>query len=278
MATMTTHPLRSVFSQRFFTRVLPFVWLFSPDSGMGANVDVPAIAYKPDGSEPCKLEIHRPEGGEGLPVIVWFHGGGLTEGERSIPEELRDRNLVIVAPGYRLHPGVKSPVYIEDAAAAVAWVFQKIGEHGGSPGRIYLSGHSAGGYLAAMVALDKKYLAAHGVDANRLRGVVPLSGQAITHFTIRRERGMSNLQPLIDEMAPLYHVRKDAPPMLLVTGDREMELWGRYEENALLWRMMRLAGHPSTELIEFQGKNHGDMAGPGNLELVRFVEKIEASH
>ncbi len=244
----------------------------------GQAVEKAGIPYKPDdSSEPCRLDIHRPASGAELPVVVWFHGGGLTDGHRGIPEEFKNKNFVVVAPGYRLHPAVKSPDYLKDAAAAVAWVFQHIAEHGGSPNKIYLTGHSAGGYLAAMLALDRQYLAAHGLDANRLRGVIPLSGQAITHFTIRKERGMSNLQPLVDEMAPLYHVRKDAPPMLLVTGDREMELWGRYEENALLWRMMKLVGHGSTELLELPGKNHGDMAPPGNLEVLRFVEKIEAA-
>lgn len=236
------------------------------------------IPYKTDdSSEPCRLDIHRPPGGSWWPVVVWFHGGGLTEGKRGIPEEFKKQNLVVVAPGYRLHPTVTSPAYLQDAAAAVAWVFEHIAEHGGSPDKIYLTGHSAGGYLAAMLALDRQYLAAHGIDANRLRGVIPLSGQVITHFTVRKERGISNLQPLVDEMAPLYHVRKDAPPMLLVTGDREMELWGRYEENALLWRMMKLVGHSSTELVELTGKNHGDMAPPGNLEVVRFIDKIESA-
>lgn len=237
-----------------------------------------AVSYnKHEPEEPCRLDIWAPSNGSQLPVVVWFHGGGLTEGTRSIPAELKNQKIVVVAPGYRLHPHVKAPVYIEDAAAAVAWVFENIDHYKGSNKKIYLSGHSAGGYLVAMLALDKKYLASHGIDANRLRGAVPLSGQAMTHFTIRKERGMSHLHPLVDEMAPLYHVRNDAPPMLLVTGDREMELWGRYEENALLWRMMKLAGHPSTDLIEIPGKNHGEMTMPGNQELLRFIQKIESS-
>lgn len=246
-------------------------------SGAGEIVlnAVPYNEHEPE--EPCRLDIWAPRNGSQLPVVVWFHGGGLTEGTRSIPAELKNQKIVVVAPGYRLHPHVKSPAYIEDAAAAVAWVFENIDRYKGSNKKIYLSGHSAGGYLAAMLALDKKYLASHGIDADRLRGAVPLSGQAMTHFTIRKERGMSHLHPLVDEMAPLYHVRNDAPPMLLVTGDREMELWGRYEENALLWRMMKLAGHPSTDLIEIPGKNHGEMAMPGNRELLRFVQKIESS-
>lgn len=54
--------------------------------------------------------------------------------------------------------------------------------------------------------------------------------------------GIDNLQPTVDEFAPLFHVRKDAPPLVLITGDRELELFGRYEENAYMWRMMKLSG------------------------------------
>ena len=222
--------------------------------------------------ERCALDVHYPEGGKDLPVIIWFHGGGLTEGKRFLPEELKNQGVVVVAPGYRLSPGVKSPTYVEDAAAAVAWVFANIGKYGGSPDKIYLSGASAGGYLAAMLGLDKKYLAAHGIDADRLAGLVPLTGQMVTHFTVRQERGGSNLQPVIDEMAPLYHVRKDAPPTLVITGDRELELWGRYEENAYFVRMMKVVGHPDITLYELQGHDHGETTPTGNRLLLRHVK------
>lgn len=222
--------------------------------------------------ELCALDIHYPDGGNDLPVIVWFHGGGLTEGKRFVPAELKNEGVVVVAPGYRLSPGVKSPVYVEDAAAAVAWVFANISRYGGSPEKVYLSGASAGGYLASMVGLDKKYLAAHGLDADSLAGVVPLTGQMVTHFTIRRERGGSNLRPVVDEMAPLYHVRPDAPPVLAITGDREMELWGRYEENAYFVRMMKVAGHPDATLYELQGHDHGETTPTGNRLLLRHVK------
>jgi hypothetical protein len=124
-----------------------------------------------------------------------------------------------------------------------------------------------------MVGLDKRWLAAHQIDANIIAGLIPFSGQAITHFTIRAERGISDKRPIIDEMAPLYHVRKDAPPLLLITGDREMELLGRYEENAYLWRMMKEVGHPNTELYELGGFGHGQMAEPAHPLLLRFIKK-----
>ena len=238
-----------------------------------ANIPYLSLADADEATkERCALDVHYPEGGKDLPVIIWFHGGGLTEGKRFLPEELKNQGVVVVAPGYRLSPGVKSPTYVEDAATAVAWVFANIAKYGGSPDKIYLSGASAGGYLAAMVGLDKKYLAAHGIDADKLAGLVPLTGQMVTHFTVRQERGGSNLQPVVDEMAPLYHVRKDAPPVLVITGDRELELLGRYEENAYFVRMMKVVGHPDITLYELQGHNHGETTPTGNRLLLRHVK------
>ena len=237
------------------------------------------IPYPHDGEDPenrCAVDIYKPNDAKNAPVVVWFHGGGLYEGKRAIPEELKNQGFLVVAPGYRLHPGVKSPVYIEDAAAAVAWVFNHINEHGGDPKKIFLTGHSAGGYLVTMIALDKKYLAKHSVDSNKLASIIPFSGQVITHFTIRKERGMEPLQPVIDEMAPLYHVRPDAPPILITSGDREKELFGRYEENAYFRRMMKLKGHKDIELIEIPGTDHGSMVKPSFPYLLEFVKKHSA--
>lgn len=224
--------------------------------------------------ERCRLDVYHPEGVKDFPTVVWFHGGGLTGGNRLVPAELKGKGIAVVAVNYRLSPKVKAPTYIEDAAAAVAWTFKNIGKYGGSTKKIFVSGHSAGGYLTAMIGLDKKYLTEQGIDANEIAGLIPLSGQAITHFTIRKERGIPETRAVIDDLAPVYHVRKDAPPLLLVTGDRNLELLGRYEENAYLWRMMNLVKHPDTELFELQGYNHGQMAEPAFPLVVRFVRKV----
>lgn len=221
----------------------------------------------------CKLDLYHPEGLKDFATVVWFHGGGLTGGSRTVPQALKGNGFAVVAVDYRLSPKAKVPAYIEDAAAAVAWTFKNIESHGGSSKKIFVSGHSAGGYLAAMVGLDKRWLAKHQVDADAIAGLIPCSGQAITHFTIRKERGVSDKQPVIDDLAPLFHVRKEAPPMLLISGDRNTELLGRYEENAYLWRMMKEVGHSRTELVELQGYNHGQMVDPAFPLVVRFVAK-----
>lgn len=223
--------------------------------------------------EMCRLDLYHPVGRSDFATVVWFHGGGLTGGKRSIPEYLQSQGIAVVGVDYRLSPKVKVTDCVDDAAAAVAWVFRNITKYGGSPERVFVSGHSAGGYLTSMIGLDKSWLAKYDVDADQIAGLVPFSGHAITHFTVRKERGIDGKQPVLDAMAPLFHVRDDAPPILLITGDRELEMLGRYEENAYLWRMMQVAGHTQTELHELDGYNHGQMAEPGFPLLVRFVRK-----
>jgi len=223
--------------------------------------------------ERCKLDVYYPENVDNFTTVVWFHGGGLTGGEKHIPERLKNQKIAIVAVNYRLGPKVKCPAYIDDAATAVAWAFKNIGKYGGDPKKIVVAGHSAGGYLACMIGLDRRYLAAYGIDANSIQKLVPFSGQMITHFLIRKERGIPDKQPLVDEFAPQFHVRADAPPLYLITGDRELEMLGRYEENAYMWRMMQVAGHKKTTLYELDGFNHGGMADPAFDLLLKILKE-----
>ncbi|QDT04646.1 Lipase 2 [Rubripirellula lacrimiformis] len=222
----------------------------------------------------CRLDVYRPTNVEGYATVVWFHGGGLTGGSKSIPSELKRQGIAVVAANYRLNPSVQSPTYVEDAAAAVAWTIKNIQSRGGSRERVFVAGHSAGGYLTSMVGLDRSYLAAHDLNADDIAGLIPYSGHTITHFTVRKEQGIGGKQPIIDKMAPLYHVRPDAPPILLITGDRELEMLGRYEENAYFWRMLKVAGDEDVELFELDGYDHGQMAKPAHPLMIKFIRNI----
>jgi acetyl esterase/lipase len=223
--------------------------------------------------ERCVLDIYYPKNISNCATIIWFHGGGLTSGNKAIPGALKDKGYCIVGAGYRLSPKVNAPKCIEDAAAVTAWVFKNISKYGGDPNLIFISGHSAGGYLTLMIGLNKKYLNVYGIDANNIAALIPLSPQCITHFTIRQERGIKDTQAIIDEYAPIYYARADAPPLLLITGDREKEFLGRYEENAYLMRMMKLNGHKATTLYEMDGYGH-DMVLPGLPLLLDEVRTI----
>ncbi|HAL45750.1 MAG: lipase [Planctomycetes bacterium GWF2_42_9] len=223
-------------------------------------------------AERCRLDIYYPTNKTHFTTLVWFHGGGIKGGSKSIPEELKQQGIAVVAVNYRLYPKVNCPAYIEDAAAAVAWTFRNIEKYGGDPNKIFIAGHSAGGYLVSVVGLDKSRLAKYNIDADKIAGIIPCSGQMITHMVIREERKISDKQPIIDQFAPLYYVRADAPALILITGDRNMELLGRYEENAYMMRMMKVAGHTKTELYEIQGHNHGEMLKPALTILLNHIK------
>ena len=225
-------------------------------------------------AERCKLDFYYPVGQPGFPTVVWFHGGGLTGGHKTVPAGLKDAGLGIVAVNYRLLPRATVQECIDDAAAAVAWTFREVAARGGDTTRIFVAGHSAGGYLTDMVVLDKHWLAAYGMDADRIAGAFPYSAQKITHFNVRKDLGLGPLQPLVDETAPLYHVRKLPMPMVVLSGDRELEMNGRYEEQAYFWRMMRLNGNDQVFLYEFVGYDHGGMPYPAHNVVKRYIRAI----
>lgn len=222
----------------------------------------------------CKLDIYYDKKQKDCPVVIWFHGGGLTSGSKQIPSQLKNQGYTVVTVNYRLLPEVTIDQCLDDCAAAVAWVFQNIAKYNGSPEKIFITGHSAGGYITAMLGLDKEWLARYNVDANRIAGLIPFSGQMISHFAYRKMNGIDNLQPTIDKYAPLFHVRKDAAPLVLITGDRNIELFGRYEENAYMWRMMNLVGRPDTQLYELGGHGHGNMCAPAFHILIQTINKM----
>lgn len=267
-------------------RLLPVLFLLTAIYGVAGVADEVTyrldsdISYVTEGQadvtdyqrERCRLDVYCPENKAGFATVVWFHGGGLTGGSRQIPAGLKNQGLGVVAVNYRLYPKIKCPVYLQDAAAAVAWTFRNIEKYGGDPGKIFISGHSAGGYLTSMLGMDKRWLGEHEIDADRIAGLAPLSGHTITHMTVRKERGIADTQPVVDEFAPLYHVRPDAPPILLITGDREMEMLGRYEENAYFMRMLKVVGHKDVTLYEIQGYGHG-MVEPAVTPMLKWIRE-----
>lgn len=237
--------------------------------------DVPYTAKKDAYSQQrLTLDLHYDRDGQDMPVIVWFHGGGLTGGEKFVPEELQEQGYVVVAPNYRLVPGVGVADCIDDAAEAVAWTFRNIAGYGGDPSKIFVAGHSAGGFLTSMIGLDKSRLAKYDIDADSIAGLIPYSGQVITHFSDRKSKGIGELTPYVDSNAPLFHVRKDCPPYIIITGDAEQELYGRYEENLYMWRMMNLVGHPDVKIYKLDGYNHGDMARPAHHILKSEIHRL----
>ena len=147
------------------------------------------------------------------------------------------------------------------------FIFKHIEEYGGDPSKIYVGGHSAGGYLTLMLVLCPEYMDRFGADAGLIRKAYPVSGQTFTHFTIKKERGMPMDLPFIDEYAPVNNVRQDGAPLMLITGDRELEMLCRYEENECLLAILKHFRHPA-ELYELDGFDHGNVVVPACI-LIR---------
>lgn len=239
------------------------------------------IPYTPNSKdaysdERCKLDVYYPTEIKDAPVIVWFHGGGIEGGRKEIPSQLENSGMVIIGVNYRLLPKAKIEDILDDTAAAVAWAFKHCEEYNGSPKKIFLSGHSAGGYLIDMIGLDKQYLAAYNIDANDVAGLIPFSGQCITHYNVRRSQGIGPLRPTIDNFAPISFLRADAAPMIIISGDRELELYGRYEEQAYFYRMCLLNGMKDVKLYEMQGYDHGQMPFPAFNIMKKEIKRILA--
>ncbi len=249
------------------------------------------VAYKSGDSltdyekERCKLDIYQPAQqaeGQKLPVLVWFYGGGLEggskDGAKSMASAWVTQKMIVVAPNYRLSPRSKYPSYLDDAAASVAWVFKNIDQYGGDTKNIFITGHSAGGYLCAQIAFEPKYLAAYGVKTEDLAGTLPISGQMFTHFTIRKERGVPNARytPVIDTDAPVYHVRGGIPPTLLLVADNDMPM--RVEETQYFMALATALKIPDVKLVMIKDRDHGSIMGkmidvndPGFVAMCEFM-------
>jgi len=225
------------------------------------------IAYKSgDGltayeAQRCKLDLYLPEGEKDFATLLWFHGGGITEGSKAdrmtvrIAKWFARHGVAVALANYRLSPGATYPSYLDDAAASFAWLHAHIGARGGDAKRIFVSGHSAGGYLTAMIGVDGRYLGRYGLGPDVIAGLIPVSGQMITHSTVRTERGIERTRPVVDEAAPLYHVRADAPPTVCICGGEDLP--ARAEENRLFVAAMKAFGHEKVEYIEVEGRDHG---------------------
>lgn len=244
--------------------------------------NIPIVGDEAYVRERCKLDVYQPETvKENAPVVVWFHGGGLSGGNRHVPGQFLNQKFLVVSVNYRLFPRARCQEAIFDAAAAVAWVMENISAYGGNPEKVCVSGHSAGGYLAAMVALDARYLAKFGKSNMDIYASLPVSGQMTTHFQVVGERrdatrtSGANNPLVIDEMAPLFYTTKPCPNMHLLVGDPKLEWRGRVEENYLLAAMLRsVKGHKEVEIRSYDGTNHGTVAVPACEYIRDYVNRL----
>jgi hypothetical protein len=208
------------------------------------------IQYGKLGHAMQKLDIHLPDDGNEFPIFVYFHGGGIVNGDKAELHSIKtvvSRGIGFVSVNYRLFPEAKYPEFIEDSAAAVAWTFKHIKEYC-TPKGIYVGGSSAGGYLSMMLCFDKRWLAPHSLYPTDIAGYIHDAGQPTAHFTVLKHEGYDPRRVIVNEMAPLYHIGVDAnySPMLFIVSDNDMQ--NRYEQTMLVLSTLKHFGHEEPEI------------------------------
>jgi len=254
------------------------------------------IAYKDDvvsqtpyEQERCKLDLTLPADAKGFPTYVWFYGGGLKNGGKDLDSEycaeirasLARAGVAVVTPDYRLSPKVKYPAYVDDAAAAFAWTVKHIAAHGGDPRKVFIGGHSAGGYLALLVGMDPERLKPHGLTLGSVAGIAQVSGQVFNHYTVRDERGQARYGITSDEAAPAFHIRKSLPPILTIYAQNDM--LSRAEENMFFVTTLKAAGHTENYSLRVDDRDHATVGhnlrnddDPARLAILNFIAKQSA--
>ncbi len=181
-----------------------------------AHRDIPYADGKPEDAAKHKLDVFVPKGRKNFAVFFFVHGGAWRTGDRSRYAALGNRfareGLGVVIPSYRLSPASLHPAHIEDVAAAFAWTAKNIAGHGGDATRIYIGGHSAGGHLSALLALDPRYLERHGLSSKNIRGVIPMSGVYEVDLLVNVFGADAEVRR---QASPMQHVKAPAPPFIV---------------------------------------------------------------
>jgi len=229
-------------------------------AGDPARLAASGVSFGADPRLKLDVWVPRAPAARPLPVVVFFYGGGWSSGERGdygfVGRALAARGFVTIIPDYRLVPEVRFPTFVEDGALAVKWARDHAADYGGDPRRLSLSGHSAGAYIAAMLALDPHFLADAGVEPASVCAAALLSGPFDFYpFTDQRSRAALGQWQSPRDTQPISFVRADAPPMLLMHGTADTVVRPRNSER--LAAALTRAG-ATAELKLYPGKSHID--------------------
>src|SRR5262245_22749643 len=189
------------------------------------------------------------------------HGGGWIRGNKdhlgiysALGRTFSRHGIAVVCPNYRLSPKVQHPEHIRDVARAFAWTYKNIGKYGGRADEIFVSGHSAGGHLCALLSTDKSYLKEAGVPAGAVRGCLPLSGV----FVIPKDKvfdiAFGKNPDKRKNASPLNHVGAGAPPFLVMLGDNDLPACDRPQADAFCKNCKKCG--VCVELLEVPRRNH----------------------
>ena len=216
-----------------------------------------------DNATGLKLDVWAPEGGADpkKPVLIFYYGGGWAHGARAhygfAGKAFAAKGFVTVVADYRKVPQVRFPAFNQDGAAAIKWTRDNIAKFGGDPNRIALAGHSAGAYIAVILALDTHYLSEIGVDPKIVRAAIGLSGAYdFIPFDSKRSINAMHAWPRPEETQPIHFARTDAPPIMVVTGTEDEQVKPR---NAILLSQKLTGLGAPVEFKAYENLSHEDV-------------------
>jgi acetyl esterase/lipase len=235
------------------------------------------LAYGSDARQ--RLDVYAPlppAPPKGWPMVVFFYGGSWNSGDRGdyrfVGEALAARGMVAVVADYRLYPLVRYPDFLADSAQAVAWSLSHAASLGADPKRVFVMGHSAGGYNAAEIAIDSRWLAAAGHSTHELAGWIGLAG-AYDFLPTR----VAEVQPVFHapdyptDAMPVDHVTPDSPPAFLGVAANDRYVDPHINTDALIARL-DAAGVPHV-FRRYEHVNHMTLIGAMALPL-RFLSPV----
>jgi len=241
------------------------------------------LAYTEKGkeldAERQQVDLYLPEGKKDFPVLVYVHGGGWSKGDRKagakVGKTLAGEGIGVVSVGYRLSPAVQHPAHVEDVAQAFAWTYQNIGKYGGNKNALFVSGHSAGGHLAALLATNAAYLKKYNLSPKNIKGCLPVSGV----FAVggQNEKIWGKDPEGWTQGSPLKNVSKDCPPFLIIYAEKDGKMF--HTQAKELADLLKKAGVEAT-YREMEGRDHGSVIslvnqnGDATRELMlEFIKK-----
>jgi acetyl esterase/lipase len=242
-----------------FFLALPLVSACSPVQLLNATVPKSGVVITRDiayGKLPRQtLDIYRPvHTNAATKLVVFLYGGAWNSGSKAmypfVAATLARAGIAVVVPDYRLYPAVKYPDFLRDCAQAVAWTQAHPAQT--ATGRLFLAGHSAGAYNAAMLALDPTWLRAAGADPGAIAGLIGLAGPY--DFLPITDEAVKPIFPHAGpDTQPITYASRAAPPTLLLAGTDDRQV--RPRNSIALAHRLTAAGASAT-LILYPGIGH----------------------
>jgi acetyl esterase/lipase len=214
------------------------------------------IPYGPESRH--RMDLYLPNGKpQSAPAVLFFYGGGFISGNkreyRFVGQALASLGIIVAIADYGIFPDHRFPEFVEDGAKASAFLHKKLPDYGGDPNRLFVAGHSAGAYIAVMLASNPEYLSEAGADQSILAGAIGVAGP-YDFLPITNETRIEIFGgPDRVETQPIHFIDGKRPPMLLLTGDRDVNILPR--NTLAMAERMREQGN-DVEAIVYPGVEH----------------------